>query len=131
MSQATEVRDHARTSVIVAYAATRRRVQLGRQNGESAASMVAGLMKSTSGRNSTVSRLVLKRVAKGLKHARRMNCAWGNLRKDEDRMFQLLQKRAPSSAGWTHTDYKQLLVESIRARVICLASKRYASGKFR
>ena len=44
-------------------------------------------------------------------------------------MFKLLQRRAPSAAGWMHTDSKQLLIESIRARVLCLTSQRYASGK--
>ena len=127
--QRAQERSRARTAVIVAYAAIRRRVQLGRHRRETASSITAGLMKCTSGRHSAVSRLVLKRVARGLRHARRRNCAWGNVRRDEDKMFKLLQRRAPSAAGWMHTDSKQLLIESIRARVLCLTSQRYASGK--
>ena len=44
-------------------------------------------------------------------------------------MMALLERRAPSAAGWTHTDANQLLAESFRARVLCLTSKRFETGR--
>lgn len=122
-------RRRAQVAVIQAYTAFRRRVQQGRHAGESSERMAAGLVKVLRGRGFAVRRLVLGQIAGGLQHARRRRCAWGNVKKSEDNMFRLLRLRAPSAAGWTPADAHQLLVESIRARVLCLTSTRFASGR--
>ena len=115
------LRQRARVALITAYATLRRKVKEGRDANISPQRLEDEVLKVTWGRHGAIGRLVLQHVARDLQTKKRKRVSWGDVRKDEDRLFRLLQKKIAEKGQSVHA----CVIESFRARVLDQTSRRF------
>ena len=121
------LRRTARQSVMTTYTTLRTTVKAGRAAKPrwSREKMVSKLLNVARGRHGGVGRIVIQRIAQNMNGWIRQKKLWGNIRKDYDNLFNLLQARAPVPVDWTQADCRNFVGRAIRARVSEQTSARF------